>query len=198
MKPLDREAGDRDSEERESNRDGGRTCAVRRTRFHGRAGSPGTLSEKVVNLSLPDAPVITGTSKEVFDHYGLNAEEIAAKVREILDSSEGIDNERKTGKRRYRNPMDCSRRDRTGRRVISSGSTRARRNESDPVDDFGRLLIRTDLSHRQIISEKGWFPTIRREIYANTIRVVVETLEKRRSQPNRLPASGSAINARRV
>ena len=41
--------------------------------------------KKVVNLSLPDAPVITGTSKEVFDHYGLNTEGIAAKVREILD-----------------------------------------------------------------------------------------------------------------
>ena len=41
--------------------------------------------KKVVNLSLPDAPVITGTSKEVFDHYGLDAEGIAAKVREILD-----------------------------------------------------------------------------------------------------------------
>ena len=41
--------------------------------------------KKVVNLSLPDAPVITGTSKEVFDHYSLNAEGIAAKVREILD-----------------------------------------------------------------------------------------------------------------
>ena len=41
--------------------------------------------KKVVNLSLPDAQVITGTSKEVFDHYGLNAEGIAAKVREILD-----------------------------------------------------------------------------------------------------------------
>ena len=41
--------------------------------------------KKVVNLSLPDAPVITGTSKEVFDHYGLNAEGIAATVREILD-----------------------------------------------------------------------------------------------------------------
>ena len=41
--------------------------------------------KKVVNLSLPDAPVSTGTSKEVFDHYGLNAEGIAAKVREILD-----------------------------------------------------------------------------------------------------------------
>ncbi len=33
--------------------------------------------KKVVNLALPDAPVITGTSKEVFDYYGLNAEGIA-------------------------------------------------------------------------------------------------------------------------
>lgn len=32
---------------------------------------------KTINLSLPDAPVITGTSKEVFDYYGLNAEGIA-------------------------------------------------------------------------------------------------------------------------
>ncbi|MCF0132550.1 MAG: transketolase family protein [Blautia sp.] len=39
---------------------------------------------KVINLSLPDAPVITGTSKEVFDYYGLNAEGIAAKAEEIL------------------------------------------------------------------------------------------------------------------
>ena len=33
--------------------------------------------KKVVNLALPDAPVITGTSKQVFDYYGLNAEGIA-------------------------------------------------------------------------------------------------------------------------
>lgn len=39
---------------------------------------------RVVNLSLPDAPVITGTSKEVFDYYGLNAEGIARKGIEIL------------------------------------------------------------------------------------------------------------------
>ena len=40
---------------------------------------------KVVNMSLPDAPVITGTSKEVFDYYGLNAEGIAKKAKELLD-----------------------------------------------------------------------------------------------------------------
>ena len=39
---------------------------------------------KVIPMSLPDAPVITGTSKEVFDYYGLNAEGIAKKAKELL------------------------------------------------------------------------------------------------------------------
>ena len=39
---------------------------------------------RVMNLTLPDAPVITGTSKEVFDTYGLNAEGIAKTVREAF------------------------------------------------------------------------------------------------------------------
>ena len=40
--------------------------------------------KKVVNLALPDAPVITGNSRQVFDHYGLNAEGIAKTVMENL------------------------------------------------------------------------------------------------------------------
>ena len=40
--------------------------------------------KKVINMALPDAPVITGTSKEVFDHYGLNAEGIAKKAMELI------------------------------------------------------------------------------------------------------------------
>lgn len=40
--------------------------------------------KKVVNLSLPDAPVITGTSKEVFQYYGLDAEGIAKTIKEVL------------------------------------------------------------------------------------------------------------------
>lgn len=40
---------------------------------------------KIVNMALPDAPVITGTSKEVFDYYGLNKEGIAQKIREELE-----------------------------------------------------------------------------------------------------------------
>lgn len=38
----------------------------------------------VACMSLPDAPVVTGTSREVFDHYGLNAAGIASKAKEIL------------------------------------------------------------------------------------------------------------------
>ncbi len=38
---------------------------------------------KVVNLSLPDAPVITGNSKDVFDYYGLNAEGIAKAAEHV-------------------------------------------------------------------------------------------------------------------
>ena len=39
---------------------------------------------EVINLALPDVPVITGNSKQVFDHYGLNAEGIAKTVLEQL------------------------------------------------------------------------------------------------------------------
>lgn len=40
--------------------------------------------KKVVNVSLPDEPVITGTSKEVFNYYGLNAEGIAQTVKDAI------------------------------------------------------------------------------------------------------------------
>lgn len=39
---------------------------------------------RIRNLSLPDSPVITGTSKEVFQYYGLTGEGIAAAVKEAL------------------------------------------------------------------------------------------------------------------
>ena len=40
--------------------------------------------KKVENISLPDEPVITGTSQEVFDYYGMNAKGIAEKAQELL------------------------------------------------------------------------------------------------------------------
>ncbi|MCR4818788.1 MAG: hypothetical protein K5841_07525 [Fretibacterium sp.] len=39
---------------------------------------------KVINLSLPDEPVITGKSQEVFAHYGMDASGIEKKVLELL------------------------------------------------------------------------------------------------------------------
>ena len=39
---------------------------------------------KVKNIALPDAPVITGTSPEVFKYYGMDAEGIAATVEEVI------------------------------------------------------------------------------------------------------------------
>ena len=38
----------------------------------------------VHNLALPDAPVVSGTTQEVFRHYGLDAEGIARAARELL------------------------------------------------------------------------------------------------------------------
>lgn len=42
------------------------------------------LPKRVINLSLPDAPVITGTSQEVFDYYGLNAQGICDAAERAL------------------------------------------------------------------------------------------------------------------
>lgn len=39
---------------------------------------------KVLNIALPDAPVVSGTSQEVFDYYGMNAEGIAKAVKDVL------------------------------------------------------------------------------------------------------------------
>lgn len=39
---------------------------------------------KVLNIALPDAPVVSGTSKKVFDYYGMNAEGIAKTVKDAL------------------------------------------------------------------------------------------------------------------
>lgn len=39
---------------------------------------------RCITMALPDAPVITGTSKEVFNYYGLTGAGIAAKAEEAL------------------------------------------------------------------------------------------------------------------
>ncbi len=41
--------------------------------------------KKVAVMALPDEPAVSGTSKEVFAYYGLSAEGISAKAKEILN-----------------------------------------------------------------------------------------------------------------
>ncbi len=84
VKPLDRETIIREA---------GKAKAVVTVEEHAPFGGLGAMvaqvvgehcPKKVVNMSLPDAPVITGTSSEVFGYYGLDVEGIAKKVREAL------------------------------------------------------------------------------------------------------------------
>ena len=42
------------------------------------------IPKKVVNVALPDTPVITGTSKEVFECYEMDANGIAKRVMELV------------------------------------------------------------------------------------------------------------------
>lgn len=44
----------------------------------------GVCPKKVINMTLPDAPVITGEAKEVFDYYGLNTEGIRDRAVELM------------------------------------------------------------------------------------------------------------------
>ncbi len=70
------------------------TCgAVVTVEEHAPTGGLGSMVAQVVGeehpcpvrcLSLPDAPVVTGASLEVFDHYGLNAAGIATAAREVI------------------------------------------------------------------------------------------------------------------
>ncbi|OUN45444.1 transketolase [Collinsella sp. An7] len=71
-----------------------RACgAVVAVEEHAPTGGLGSMVAQVVGeecpcpvrcLTLPDAPVVTGTSPEVFDHYGLNAEGIAEAARAAI------------------------------------------------------------------------------------------------------------------
>lgn len=84
VKPLDKEAVLRAAQ---------KAKAVLTVEEHAPYGGLGSMVAQVVaencprkvkNLALPDAPVITGTSKEVFAHYGLDAAGIAAAARELV------------------------------------------------------------------------------------------------------------------
>lgn len=84
VKPLDREAIVRQAS---------KARAVVSVEEHSPFGGLGSMVAQVVGqecpktcvtMALPDSPVITGTSKEVFDYYGLNGEGIAKRALEAL------------------------------------------------------------------------------------------------------------------
>lgn len=84
VKPLDREAIIRQAR---------KARAVVSVEEHAPFGGLGSMVAQVVGeecprtcvtMSLPDAPVVTGTSREVFDYYGLNGEGIAKRAKEAL------------------------------------------------------------------------------------------------------------------
>ena len=84
VKPIDREAVRKAAEE---------TKLIVTIEEHTWYGGMGSIVSRmvaehhpmrVISLTLPDAPVITGKSKEVFDYYGLNAAGIVKKVQETI------------------------------------------------------------------------------------------------------------------
>lgn len=84
VKPIDKEAILKAAEE---------TKAIITIEEHTNYGGMGSMVSqivagykpiKVVNMCLPDAPVVTGKSQEVFDHYQLNSDGLVAKVKEII------------------------------------------------------------------------------------------------------------------
>lgn len=84
IKPIDREAVLKAANE---------TKAILTVEEHSMYGGLGSMvaqitaaehPTKVRNLTLPDAPVITGKTPEIFHHYGIDAEGIAKAVRELI------------------------------------------------------------------------------------------------------------------
>lgn len=84
LKPLDKEAVRKAAQE---------TRAILTVEEHSPYGGLGAMVAqltaeenpvKVRSLALPDAPIVTGETKDIFHHYGLDAEGIAKAAREML------------------------------------------------------------------------------------------------------------------
>lgn len=84
LKPLDKEAIRKAAQE---------TRAILTVEEHSPYGGLGAMVAqltaeenpvKVRSLTLPDAPIVTGETKDIFHHYGLDAEGIAKAAREML------------------------------------------------------------------------------------------------------------------
>ncbi|WP_069999824.1 transketolase family protein [Cellulosilyticum sp. I15G10I2] len=88
VKPIDEKAVIRAAEE---------TKAIITIEEHSGIGGMGSMvsqivsshhPKKVINLSLPDEPVITGKSQEVFDYYGLNTDGLVKAGMELINDEQ--------------------------------------------------------------------------------------------------------------
>ncbi|MGB4660395.1 MAG: transketolase C-terminal domain-containing protein [Mobilitalea sp.] len=84
VKPIDREAVIKAARETKA------VITVEEHTYIGGLGAmvaqivAGTQPKRVTNLSLPDDPVVTGNSKQVFDYYGLNETGIKKAALELM------------------------------------------------------------------------------------------------------------------
>jgi transketolase len=84
VKPIDKEAVEKAAKETKA------IITIEEHTFIGGLGSmvsqivSATTPKRVINLALPDAPVVTGVSQEVFDYYGLNEEGLVKTALELM------------------------------------------------------------------------------------------------------------------
>jgi len=89
IKPMDREAVVKAAKETK-----GIITIEEHTRFGGMGSMVSQIvaaqvpNTRVVNLALPDSPVITGKSKEVFKYYGLDSDGIVKSVLEMMKNGQ--------------------------------------------------------------------------------------------------------------
>lgn len=89
IKPMDREAVVKAAKETK-----GIITIEEHTRFGGMGSMVSQIvaaqvpNTRVVNLALPDTPVITGKSKEVFKYYGLDSDGIVKSVLEMMKNGQ--------------------------------------------------------------------------------------------------------------
>ena len=89
IKPMDKEAVVKAAKETK-----GIITIEEHTRFGGMGSMVSQIvaaqvpNTRVVNLALPDSPVITGKSKEVFKYYGLDSDGIVKSVLEMMKNGQ--------------------------------------------------------------------------------------------------------------
>jgi transketolase len=87
VKPIDKEAVEKAARETKA------IITIEEHSYIGGLGAmvsqivSGTSPKKVINLALPDEPVVTGVSKQIFDYYGLNENGLVKAAMELINDA---------------------------------------------------------------------------------------------------------------